>query len=97
MKESGSMATTNLNIRADKEIKEKADQVFGELGLTMTAAINLFLRASIRENGIPFDLKLDKPNYETRLAIEEGRRIAADSSVQGYHSIQDLKTALEIR
>ncbi|MHB9782351.1 type II toxin-antitoxin system RelB/DinJ family antitoxin [Streptococcus sp. 10F2] len=90
------MATTNLNIRADKEIKEKADQVFGELGLTMTAAINLFLRASIRENGIPFELKLDNPNYKTRLAIEEGRRIAEDSSVQGYHSIQDLKTALEI-
>ena len=45
---------TNLNIRTDKEIKEKSDKIFSELGLTMTSAINMFLRATIRENGIPF-------------------------------------------
>ena len=59
------MATSNLNIRMDKDIKEQADQLFNELGLTMTAAVNLFLRASIREQGIPFSLKLDKFNKET--------------------------------
>ena len=54
------MATSNLNIRMDKDIKEQADQIFTELGLTMTAAVNLFLRASIREQGIPFSVKLNK-------------------------------------
>lgn len=90
------MATTNLNIRVDKEIKEKTDELFNELGLTMTAAVNLFLRASIRENGIPFNLKIDKPNKITEESIEEGRKIARDSNIKGYRSIDELKTALDI-
>ena len=79
------MATTNLNIRTDKDIKEQADQIFSKLGLT-----------TIRENGIPFSLKLDTPNEETVAAIEEGRRIALDSSVKSYKTMDDLKAALEV-
>jgi len=56
----------------------------------------MFLRASIRENGIPFDLKIDKPNKTTIAAIEEGRQIASDPTVRGYHNIDDLKAALEV-
>ena len=89
------MATTNLNIRTDKEIKDQADKIFSELGLNMTTAINMFLRTTIRENGIPFALKLDMPNEVTAAAIEEGRRIASDSSVKGYASMEELKKALE--
>ena len=90
------MATTNLNIRTDKDIKEQADQIFSELGLNMTTAINMFLRTTIRENGIPFSLKLDTPNEETAAAIEEGRRIALDSGVKSYKTMDDLKVALEV-
>jgi DNA-damage-inducible protein J len=88
-------ATTNLNIRTDKEIKEQAEQIFSELGLSMTTAVNLFLRATIREHGIPFALKLDVPNEATAAAVEEGRRIALDSSVKGYTSMDELKEALD--
>lgn len=87
--------TTNLNIRTDKEIKEQAEQIFSELGLNMTTAINMFLRSTIRENGIPFALKLDVPNEVTVAAIEEGRRIADDSRVKGYTNIDELRAALE--
>ena len=62
----------------------------------MTTAINIFLRTAIREQGIPFALKLDVPNDETAAAIEEGRRIASDSNVKGYTSINDLRAALEV-
>ncbi|MDU2638961.1 MAG: type II toxin-antitoxin system RelB/DinJ family antitoxin [Finegoldia magna] len=89
------MSTVNLNIRTDKEIKEKAENIFQELGLNMTTAINIFLRTSIRENGIPFDLKIDSVNDETKLAIEEGRKIADDKTIEGYVSIEELKKALE--
>lgn len=90
------MATTNLNIRTDKEIKEQADKIFSELGLNMTKAINIFLRTTIRENGIPFSLKLEAPNDTTIAAIEEGRRIASDPSVKGYLNMEDLKAALDL-
>ena len=90
------MGTTNLNIRTDKEIKEQAEVIFSELGLNMTTAINMFLRTAIRENGIPFSLKLDIPNDLTRSAIEEGRRIAKDKRVEGFSNMEDLKKALDL-
>lgn len=90
------MATTNLNIRTDKDVKNQAERIFNELGLNMTTAINLFLRAAIRENGIPFSMKLDVPNKTTISAIEEGRRIISDDNVEGYDNMEDLKSALEI-
>ena len=56
----------------------------------------MFLRASIRENGIPFDLKLSTPNSETVKAIEEGRRVALDRDIKAYDSIEDLRKELEV-
>ena len=89
------MATTNLNIRVDKDIKDQADRIYSELGMNMTTAINMFLRTTIREHGIPFSLKLDVPNEVTAAAIEEGRHLASDSSVKGYTNKDDLRAALE--
>ena len=88
--------TTNLNIKTDRSVKEKAEQIFSDLGLNMTTAVNMFLRATIRENGIPFDLKVEKPNRTTVSAIEEGRRIADDPSVKGYKDITELREALDV-
>lgn len=90
------MKTTNLNIRIDKEIKEQSELIFSEIGINMTTAINMFLRSTIRENGIPFNLKLEVPNDTTIKAIEEGKRIARDSNVKGYSNIDDLRKVLEV-
>lgn len=88
------MDSTNLNIRTDKEVKLAAEKIFTELGLTMSTAVNLFLRQTVRENGIPFALTLNVPNETTAAAIEEGRRIARDPAAKRYSSIDDLKAAL---
>jgi len=90
------MESTNLNIRTDKEIKIAAERIFEELGLTMTAAVNIFLRQTIRENGIPFELKLNVPNDVTVAAIEEGRKLAYDKTHVGYNNMNDLKAALAL-
>ncbi len=90
------MSATNLNIRTDSEIKNAAEKIFEELGLNMSSAVNIFLRQTIREKGIPFALTLNIPNAETVEAIEEGRRIAYDKSVKGYKNIEDLKKALDV-
>lgn len=65
------MASTSMNIRIDEQVKKQAQELFAEFGLDMTTAVNLFLRQAIRENGIPFSLKLDVPNRETIEAIRE--------------------------
>lgn len=55
------IATTNLNIITDKNLKDQAEAIFNELGLNMTTAVNMFLRTAIREHRIPFELKLKMP------------------------------------
>ena len=90
------MATTNLNIRIDKAVKDQAEEIFNELGMNMTTAVNMFLRTAIREHGIPFDLKLDVPNETTADAIEEGRKLMTDPSAPRYSSMDALKEALEV-
>ena len=90
------MATTNLNIRTDKDIKDQAEEIFNELGLNMTTAINMFMRTAIREHGIPFELKLDVPNETTAAAIAEGRKLMDDPSAPRYSSMDELKAALEV-
>ena len=90
------MAKTNLNIRTDKDIKDKAEAIFNELGLSMTTAINLFLRTTIREHGIPFELKLDVPNETTATAIDEGRKLMDDPLAPRYSSMDALKVALDV-
>ena len=95
------MANANLSIRVDKETKEKANELFNKFGLTMTTAVNMFLKTAIRENRIPFELKLEEePNEVTMKAIEEGieegRRIAKDDSVKGYDRIEELREALGV-
>lgn len=47
------LATT---IRIEPEVKAEAAAVLDELGLSTTSAVNLFLRAVIREGGIPFEI-----------------------------------------
>ena len=89
------MSATNLNIRTDKDVKEQAEQLFAELGLNMTTAINLFLRTAIRKHGIPFDLYLDVPNETTVAAIEEGKKLLNDPSSPKYSSMEELKATLE--
>ena len=91
------MATTNLNIRTDKAIKDQAEEIFNELGLNMTTAINIFLRTAIREHGIPFELKLEVPNDTTAAAIEEGRKMMKDPSAPRYSSMDALKAAHDVR
>lgn len=83
------MATTNLNIRIDKEIKNSAEKIFNELGLNMTTAINMFLRTTIREHGIPFELKIEIPNNNSINAIEEGKKMMNDPSSLRYSGMDE--------
>lgn len=48
-----------INVQVDTKAKEEAMKVFKEYGLTMTEAIELYLKEIIKCNGIPFRLTLD--------------------------------------
>ena len=50
------MATTNVTIRMDKELKAQADELFSALGLNMSTAMGVFCRQAVRLGKIPFEL-----------------------------------------
>ena len=54
--------TTNISIRMDADLKAQADALFAELGMNLSTAFNIFVRQSLREGGIPFEVKLEQPN-----------------------------------
>lgn len=71
------MATTNINIRTDSELKAKAQKVLSELGLDMSTAINVFLTQVVYKNAIPFEIT--KPVKKTaKLGGWEGKITLSD-------------------
>ncbi|MCI9669689.1 MAG: type II toxin-antitoxin system RelB/DinJ family antitoxin, partial [Oscillospiraceae bacterium] len=65
------MATTNITIRMDEELKKQAKELFSDLGLNMTTAFTVFAKQAVREQKIPFMLSKKTPNQETLEAIRE--------------------------
>lgn len=63
--------TTNISIRMDKDLKEQADKLYGELGMNLTTAFNIFVRQSVRQGGIPFEIttKTDPFFSESNLKV----------------------------
>ena len=83
-------STTNISIRMDSNLKAQADAFFGELGMNLSTAFNIFVRQSLRDGRIPVDISLDRPNKETIAAMLEAERIAKDPSVKGYTDLDEL-------
>ena len=67
-------STTNISIRMDSDLKAQADALFGELGMNLSTAFNVFVRQSLREGRIPFDISLNQPNKETISRHVGGRK-----------------------
>jgi DNA-damage-inducible protein J len=83
-------ASTNINIRVDGDVKNKAQEVFSALGLDMTSAINIFLRQAIRKNGIPFELVTDQPHKIPKLVCMKGKMQEADDH-DWFEPLEDFR------
>lgn len=83
-------STTNINIQMDSDLKAQADALFGELGMDLSTAFNIFVRQALREGRIPFNISLNQPNKETIAAMSEAERIAKYPSVKGYTDLDEL-------
>ena len=89
------MASTNFSVRMDSEVKKQCEALYGELGMNLTTAINVFLRQSLRVGGFPFEVRLDQPNKETIAAMLEAERIAKDSSIKHYSDVEEALRELK--
>lgn len=89
------MATTNISIRMDSDLKAQAEEFFSELGMNLSTAFNIFVRQSLREGGIPFEIRMEQPNKETMAAMLEAERIAKDPTVKHYSDVEEALRELK--
>lgn len=81
------MLKMSISIRLDSEVKEQAQQVFSNLGMDMTTAINIFLRQAIQYQGLPFDVRLDENRklLQALTDLDQNRNMS-----QSFESVSDL-------
>jgi DNA-damage-inducible protein J len=85
------MATTNINVRVDSDLKQSAEALFADLGLNMSSAITMFLKSAVSHDGIPFEVKRATPNAETRAALSEYSEMKKNpGQYPRYHSFDEL-------
>lgn len=79
-----------ITVRVNKEIKERAEQLFDSIGLSMSTAINVFLRKSLDENGVPFALTTKQTGFGAGHSAEEITKAFNDSlQKDSTHSRED--------
>ena len=87
------MSPVSTNIKIDPVLKEQSQTLFESLGLSLSSAINIFLRQAVREQAIPFRVGNPLPNLETRKAIEDARNGIGLS--RGFTSVTELMEDLD--
>lgn len=86
------MKSVNVTIRVDEELKKQADSLFNDLGMNLSTAFNIFLKQSVREQGMPFVISKNVPNAVTQAAMEAAEN---DEDMYGpFDSIDALREAL---
>ena len=78
------MARTSTNISLDPELKRSSQELFADLGIDLSTAITLFLKQSLRVQGLPFAVTRENPNAETAAALK-----AHPEKYKRYASFQD--------
>ncbi|MCL2411133.1 MAG: type II toxin-antitoxin system RelB/DinJ family antitoxin [Treponema sp.] len=90
------LKTANLNIRIDPQTKQGAEQLYSTFGITVSDAVNIFLRQSLLVGGLPFEMKQPCFNNETEAAMKEARDIiSGKKKVKGYSSADELFKELD--
>ena len=85
------MATVNTSIKIDEETKKEAQELFKDLGLSLSTAINIFLKQAVREKGIPFYINSLPENTELAQAFEEAKQIKKNpSNYKSYSSPEEM-------
>lgn len=85
------MAQTLVNFRIDEEMKKEMEQVCEELGITMTTALNIFIKKMTREKRIPFEVSVDPFYSENNIkALKESIKQLGEGKVV-VKTIDELK------
>jgi DNA-damage-inducible protein J len=80
-----------VSLRVEPGVKKDAEAMFSDLGLSLSDAVNVFLHKSLMVGGLPFEVKEERPNRETVMALQEARDIASGKKkVKTYSTPQEM-------
>lgn len=89
------MATTNITMRMDEELKSQLQELVSNLGMDMTTFFTVTAKQAVREQRIPFDISLNISNSETKAAIEEVQKLKENPSMgKSYTDIDQMMEEL---
>ncbi|MCL2754898.1 MAG: type II toxin-antitoxin system RelB/DinJ family antitoxin [Oscillospiraceae bacterium] len=71
---------TQVNVMIDEHLKQRADILFDELGMSMATAFNVFVRQVVRQGGIPFDITTDVDHFHSASNMRVLRQSIKDAN-----------------
>ena len=85
------MATTNLTIRIDEDLKERLKAITEDMGMDLTTLFTIYAKKVARTGTIPFLVSTEEiPNKETLEAFEEAERISKDPNAKSYTNVEEM-------
>ncbi len=85
--------SVNMSFRVDKRLKKQADELFKNLGMNTSVALNMFLTQSVRQQALPFlpDMCLKMPSNEVQEVLRELKAVeSGQKELKGYHNVDDF-------
>ena len=88
------MATTTVSFRTDAELRKEADLFFETVGMTMSTAINLYLRKIVMEQRIPFEISVPAMSKESISALKEAEELKKPGVGKVFKTVDELRKDL---
>ena len=89
------MATANVTMRMDEELKSQLQELVSNLGMDLTTFFTITAKQAVREQRIPFNISMEIPNAETKAAIEEVGQMKKNPSMgKSYTDIDQMMEEL---
>ena len=92
IKKKGDDYMAQINLRVDNDVKRNAERTLNEIGLSMSTAINIFLKTVVRENRIPFELSAGRQNEIYRDIEISEKEIKEGKAKDAKASLKDMRT-----
>ena len=89
------MATVPTQVRIDEELKRQAVELFSQLGIDMSSAMNMFLKQCVLRGGLPFQVELPQYRPDVLEAMDEAKRISRNPNTKRYSSLAEALEDLD--
>lgn len=89
------MATIPTQVRIEENLKKQANELFNQLGMDMSSAMNIFLKQCVLKGGIPFPIELPEYRKEVIEAMCEAEMITQNPNTKRYQSFSEAMEDLD--